>query len=275
MYATLTTHLETITVERAGAVAYLTLDRPAAKNAMNQKMVEEIRDFFGSIRDDRSIRCVVLRGAGGIFCAGADIKEMSDPTMQTPEAQHAYAAALDQMLEAIQFAPQATIAWIEGVAMGGGFGIACVADIAIADGSAAFSLPEVRLGLAPAVISPFVLERIGLARARQLALSGRRLNGHQAEAIGLVHEVALEGEIESLVAGYVRDILRGGPEALAATKSLLFHVAGRSTEESRAYRVETLARLRAGDEGKEGMGAFREKRRPAWDSNEELGLYGA
>ena len=198
---------------------------------------------------------------------------MTDPAFQSSEAQDRYAAALDEMLMAIQGAPQVTIAVVEGVAMGGGFGLVCVVDIAIAAGGAALSLPEVRLGLAPAVISPFVLDRIGLPRARQLALTGRRLNGHQAEAIGLVHEVALDGELEPMVESYVRDVLRGAPVALAETKALLFHVAGRSPEESRAFRVDMLTRLRASEEAREGMGAFREKRDPRWVQGYDQGLY--
>jgi isohexenylglutaconyl-CoA hydratase len=263
MYATLTRHFETIVVERAGAVVYLTLDRPDARNAMNLQMVQEICDFFQAIREDRSIRCVMIRGAGSTFCSGADIKELNRNN-GSAEASAIYARALDTMLLAVQRAPQVTIVLVEGAAMGGGFGLVCVTDIAVADEKAFMALPEVRLGITPAVISPYVIERIGLTRTRQLALTGRRLNGKTAFDLGLVQEVAPSGTAEQVVEGYVADILQGGPHALATTKALLFHVAERPIEESLTYRVETLAALSTGEEGREGLTAFAQKRKPEW-----------
>jgi isohexenylglutaconyl-CoA hydratase len=262
MYATFTQQFETIVVERAGAVVYLTLDRPEARNALNLRMVQEIHEFFTSIREERSIRCVLIRGAGDTFCAGADIKELN--SNGSAEASVVYARALDAMLHAVQRSPQVTVVLVEGAAMGGGFGLVCVSDIAVADEKAFMALPEVRLGLTPAVISPYVIERIGLTRTRQLALTGRRLNGKTAFDLGLVQEVAPAGTAEQVVESYVADILQGGPDALATTKALLFHVAERPAEESKEYRVQTLATLSAGDEGREGMTAFAEKRRPQW-----------
>jgi methylglutaconyl-CoA hydratase len=154
--------------------------------------------------------------------------------------------------------------------MGGGLGIICVVDVAVAEQTARMALPEVRLGLAPSVISPFVLKRIGLSRSRQLALTGRSVDGFMAQEIGLVHDVAPEGQLDEVVSGYVRDILKGSPEALAATKALLFRVAEQVLDESRSYRVETLNRLRQSAEGQEGMASFVEKRPPAWVADEEL-----
>jgi isohexenylglutaconyl-CoA hydratase len=269
MYVGLRSPFETIMTERVRSVVHLTLNRPRARNAMNQCMVEEIRNFFVSIRDDRTIRSVVIRGAGPHFCAGADIKEMRDPAHQTAEAQFSYASALDKMLRAVQRAPQVTIAAVEGAAMGGGFGLVCVTDIAVADESLKMALPEVRLGIAPAVVSPYVIERIGLTRTRQLALTARFLDGQAALDLGLVQDVAPMGMIEMVVDEYLNDILKGSPNALAATKELLFRVAATpSLDESRAYRIETLGRLRSSEEGREGMAAFAEKRTPFWESNE-------
>ncbi len=270
MYATITTTFETIVVERAGSVVFITLDRPEARNAMNMKMIHELRDFFHSIREDRSIRCVIFQGAGGTFCAGADVKEWRNPANQTYEAQLEYATVLDDMLLAVQNAPQVTIAAVEGAAMGGGFGLICVTDIAIADESARMSLPEVRLGIAPAVISPYVVERIGLNRARQLALTGRAINCHAAFDMGLIHDIAPTGVLNSIVEGYVRDILKAAPNALAATKKLLFDVAKAETlEETRQRRVGLLTELRTSEEGREGMAAFAEKRTPKWVPDDE------
>lgn len=265
MYATLTTRYETLITERAGSVVFLTLDRPDVRNAMNLSMVTEIRDFFEAIHDDRAIRVVVIRGAQENFCSGADIKEMRDPAHQTYEARYAYSVALDEMLLAVQNAPQVVICAIEGAAMGGGFGLICVSDIAIATDDAKMALPEVRLGIAPAVISPYVVERIGLNRTRQLALSGRMIRGAMALDIGLVHEVAPSNELEAVVDSYVNDVLKGAPSALAATKQLLFAVAKAETlEETRDYRIGLLNNLRTSDEGREGMAAFAEKRKPQW-----------
>lgn len=265
MYTYLTTRFETIITERAGSVIYLTLNRPEARNAMNLRMVEEIRDFFAEIRDDRSIRCVVISGAGQHFCAGADIKEMRNPANQTREAQSRYGNSLDDMLLAVQRAPQVTIAAVKGAAMGGGFGLVCVTDIAVADESIKMALPEVRLGIAPAVVSPYVIERIGLTRTRQLALTGRFLDGTSALELGLVQDVAPAGMLDIIVDDYLKDILRGSPHALAATKELLFHVAAApSLDESRAYRINTLNRLRSSKDGREGMAAFAQKRPPYW-----------
>jgi isohexenylglutaconyl-CoA hydratase len=269
MYATITTSFETIVLERAGSVAYLTMDRPRAKNALNLRMVQEIHELFASIHDDRTIRCVVIQGAGGTFSAGADIKEMRDPAHQTAEAQLFYANALEQMLRSIQYAPQVTVAAVDGVAMGGGLGLVCVTDVAMASEHATFALPEARLGISPAVISSYLVDRVGLSQARRLALSGRRINGYQAQSIGLVHEVASGGTLDQMVDSYVSDILHGSPEALATTKSLLFEVDGNSPEETRELRVGTLNRLREGEEAREGMAAFVEKRKPFWVRAEE------
>ena len=268
MYTYLPIRYETIMTERAGSVIYLTLNRPEARNAMNLCMVKEIRNFFVSIRDNRSIRCVVISGAGQHFCAGADIKEMRNPANQTPQAQSIYGTTLDDMLLAVQRAPQVTIAAVKGAAMGGGFGLVCVTDIAVADESIKMALPEVRLGIAPAVVSPYVIERIGLTRTRQLALTGRFLDENTALELGLVQDVAPAGMLDIVVDDYLKDILRGSPNALAATKELLFQVAAApSLDASRAYRINTLNRLRSSEDGREGMSAFAQKRKPNWVVN--------
>lgn len=265
MYTDSILSYKTITVERAGSVIYLTLNRAKARNAMNLSMVEEIHHFFVQIREERSIRCVVINGAGQHFCAGADIKEMRNPANQTREAQTRYATILDDMLLAVQHAPQVTIAAVKGAAMGGGFGLVCVTDIAVADESIKMALPEVRLGIAPAVVSPYVIERIGLTRTRQLALTGRFLDGMAALELGLVQDVAPAGMLDIVVDDYLKDILRASPNALAATKELLFQVAAApSLDASRAYRINTLNELRSSVEGQEGMSAFAQKRKPNW-----------
>ena len=261
----LTPSYNTIMIERAGSVIYLTLNRAKARNAMNLNMVQEILHFFTSIRDERSIRCVVISGAGQHFCAGADIKEMRNPANQTLEARTLYGTILDDMLLAVQHAPQVTIAAVKGAAMGGGFGLVCVTDIAVADESIKMALPEVRLGIAPAVVSPYVIERIGLTRTRQLALTGRFLDGPAALELGLVQDVAPAGMLDIVVDDYLKDILRGSPNALAATKELLFQVAAApSLDASRAYRINTLNELRSSADGREGMSAFAQKRKPNW-----------
>ena len=180
-----------IRLDRRGPVLHLWLDRPELRNAVSPQMVREILATFAAIADDRSVRVVVLRGAGGTFCAGGDIKSMSAAQEAPPsgaadelkESNRRFGA----MLEAVNAAPQVVIAAIEGYAMGGGFGLACVADITIATADARFAMSEVMIGVVAAAISPFVVQRIGLTAARRLAVTGVRLTGAEAAAIGIAH----------------------------------------------------------------------------------------
>ena len=250
---------ETLAIAIDGPVATVTLNRPEARNAMSHQMVADMLHFFQGIRDNRSIRVVVIRAAGKTFCAGGDIRDLSAP--RTPAEENAAVGKLDTMLRAVNRAPQVVIARIHGAVMGGGIGLVCVSDIAIASTAARFGLPEVRLGLTPSLISPFVVQRLGLTQARLWMLTGTAFDGAAAQKVGLVHEVCDEAALDERVAASVDEVLHCSPSALAECKKLLFEVL--ENPETLDYRVDLLGRLRRSEEGQEGMRAFLEKR-PAW-----------
>src|SRR5207244_3201563 len=225
-----------------------------------------------AIREDRGVRVVVLRGAGGTFCAGADLKNLAGAT-GTPSAGAGAAHELEQsnrrfglMMETVDSAPQAGIAAVEGYAMGGGFGLACVADVTIATADARFAMTEVTLGVVPAAISPFVVRRIGLTAARRLGVSGARLDGSGAREIGIAH-LTVEGstQMDAAIAAAIHQILQCAPEAVAETKRLMLRAAGPAPmAELLDQAAESFVRAVRGPEGREGTKAFVEKRKPAW-----------
>ena len=259
-----------IRLEPQGPMLRLWLDRPQLRNAMSGQMVREILAAFEAIRNDRNVRVVVLRGAGGTFCAGADIKSMAvapDPPAagardELKESNRRFGA----MLEAVNAAPQAVIAAVEGYAMGGGFGLACVADVTIATADARFAMTEVTLGVVPAAISPFVVRRIGLTAARRLGVSGARLDGSEARAIDIAHLTVEDAAgMEAAITGAIHQILQCAPEAVAETKRLMLRAAGPAPmAELLDQAAESFVRAVRGPEGREGTKAFVEKRKPAW-----------
>ena len=251
---------KTLKIDIEGSVAYVTLNRPEARNAMNFLMVEELYTFFTDLKPNRDIRAIVLSGADNMFCAGGDIKEMRSNTVPSIES----GGNLDNMLSAVNQSSQVVIAKIEGAALGGGLGLVCVSDIAIATTNTQFGLPEVRLGITPAFISPYVLQRIGLTRARELMLTGRRINGKEALTYGLIHHVTEPKDLETHIYDMLGEIKFCAPEAIAATKELMFAVNQQPTENTVAYRANLLNRLRTSEEGQEGMLSFIEKRPAKW-----------
>ncbi|MDQ7023967.1 MAG: enoyl-CoA hydratase-related protein [Anaerolineae bacterium] len=257
-------NLETLLVEIDDFTAFITLNRPAARNAMNFKMVEEITSVFESLRDNRDVRCVVLSGADGTFCAGGDIKEMREKTVPNGDSR----INLDVMLRTVNQSAQVVIAKVEGAALGGGLGLVCVSDIAIASDNAQFGMPEVRLGVSPAFISPFVLQRMGLTRTRELMLTGRRFGSQLALDYSLVHMTCAPQDIDDCVQVQLNDIRLCAPRAIAATKDLIFTVLENSLGDTVEYRANLLNTLRSGEEAQEGMKAFLEKRPAAWVKKE-------
>jgi enoyl-CoA hydratase/carnithine racemase len=256
---------ETITCKLAGPVATVTLNRPDARNAMSHRMIDELLRCFTTLRGPAhtDVRAVVLRAAGTVFCAGGDLRDLSD-TAGSPEAASAVTARTDELLRAVNEAPQVVIARVQGPAVGGGLGLVCVSDLAIAAESARFAFNEVRLGLVPSVISPYVVARIGFTQARRLMLTGVRIGAAEAREIGLVHDACLDEDLDELVDAAVRDVLQCGPQALRACKALLFHVAATPPADTLTYRVDLLNRLRASDEAGQGMRAFLQKRPAPW-----------
>lgn len=255
---------ETIVIEEKGAIAYLTLNRPDVRNAMSSQMVREIVDYFESIHDNRTLRGVVIGAAGTTFCAGGDIKDLQASAAMSLDEKIATMSEFDALLQVVNHAPQVTIAKVQGAAMGGGFGLVCVSDIAIASTEASFGLPEVRIGVVPALISPYVIERVGLTRARQLMLMGSRFDAPAALDYGVVHTVVAPRDLDAEISATVEAITAGSPQALAETKRLIFHVTSRSLDESLPYRAELISRIRETEEAQEGMLAFIQKRKPRW-----------
>jgi enoyl-CoA hydratase/carnithine racemase len=256
---------ETIAMDVRGPVATVTLNRPDARNAMSNQMVSELLRAFTMLRDEaahESTRVVVLRAAGKSFCAGGDVNDLADAT--APQEQHAATARLDELLRAVNEAPQVVIARVHGHALGGGLGLVCVSDIAVAGYSAVFGLPEVRLGLVPAVISPYVVQRLGLTCARRLMLTGGELTSKRARRLGLVQEVCADLELDARVDAVIAEVLLCAPQALRECKHLLFRVAREPDAATLDYRVDLLNRLRTGEEAQQGMAAFLAKQPPPW-----------
>lgn len=255
---------DTLAVTIAPPFAFITLNRPDVKNAMNAPMVRDLIATFEALRDRRDVRAVVLSGAEGTFCAGGDIKELAAAFQGGHPEALGDASALDHLLRLVNEAPQVVIAKVQGAAMGGGFGLVCVSDIAIASSDAKLGLPEVRLGLVPALISPYVIQRIGLTRARELMLTGRRFGAQEAEAYGLVHEFCDVNDIDGRLNDLLEQIRQCSPNALAACKRLMFAVMDKPLDETVHFRADLLTELRRSDDGMEGMMAFVQKRKPKW-----------
>ena len=259
-----------IRLEREGAVLRLWLNRPETRNALSSDMVREIQAAFDAIRDDRSIRVVVIRGAGGTFCAGGDIKNMQmagaalapGAVDEVKAGNRRYGA----MLQTINEAPQATITVVEGAAMGGGIGFASVADITIAMADAQFAMTEVMLGIVPAAISPFVVRRIGLTAARRFAVTGARLSGVDACVVGFAHQVVTDaGALDDEISAAIDQVLKCAPGAVAETKRLMQRAAtAMPMPELLDHAAESFAAAVRSLEGREGTAAFIEKRKPNW-----------
>ncbi len=256
----------TLLLRRDGAVLHLTLNRPAARNAMTLAMVRELRAALAQAESGAEVRVLVLRGAGGHFCAGGDIKGMASRPPEADGADPVVAtnAAFGELCVAFAATGLATIAVVEGTVMGGGFGLACVADVVIASPTVQFRLPETSLGLVPAQVAAFLVERLGYSEARRLAVTGARLDAETALTLRLVHEVHASGALDSAVARMVHEILQCAPGAVAATKALLAKARHTPPAALVAEAAAVFARALAGPEGAEGTAAFVQKRKPGW-----------
>jgi methylglutaconyl-CoA hydratase len=255
-----------LTTRRDGGVEYLTLNRPDVRNAFNEQVIAELADWAEATRAlaPGAVRAVVLAGAGKTFCAGADITWMSKTIQYTQSENVRDAEAMSRMFAALDELPMPLIGRIHGAALGGGAGLAAVCDIVIAEETALFGFTEVKLGILPAVISPFALAKIGRSAARELFLTGARFSAARAKEIGLVHAVVAAAELDETVASYVREVLSAGPEAVAAAKSLIPQVWGRRIEDATPITAAAIAARRVSAEGQEGLRAFLEKRKGSW-----------
>jgi len=263
---------EPLLVARHGAVLQVTLNRPDVRNAFNDALIDGLIAAFEGAAADPQVRCVVLAGAGKAFCAGADLAWMKSMAHYGEVENQADARRLAGLFAAVDRCPKPVIGRIHGAAMGGGVGLVACCDIPVATADTVFAFTEVRLGLAPAVISPFVLRKIGVGAARELFVTGERFDVERARAIGLVHHVAADLDAaDALVARLVASVLAGAPGAVAACKQLAMTVADLDDATATATTAALIARLRAADEGQEGMRAFLTRTPPAWTRTEVEG----
>ena len=259
-----------LSVERTGpggTVARVTLSRPEVHNAFDAALISELRlAFAGLAREEPTqLRAVVLAGAGPSFCAGADVSWMRAALSLDVEGNEQDAMAMAEMFETIDTCPVPVIARVHGASLGGGMGLCAVADLVIAESGTRFGFTETRLGLLPAVISPFVIAKIGESEARALFPGGRRFDAIRAMRIGLVHEV-VEGQaaLDAAVDAAIADLLAAGPTAARAAKSIVREVRGLGHGSSKWHTARVIARQRTTAEAQEGLRAFDEKRRPGW-----------
>src|SRR5918995_46200 len=249
-----------------GPVTTVALARPDARNALNAALIAEVTRCFEELAEDEGVRVVVLAGEGPAFCAGADVGYMRDTAGFSYEENLEDARRLAEMFQTVDGLPKPVVARVQRAAIGGGAGLAAAADVAVAEEGTQFAFSEVRLGIAPATIAPFVVRKIGHSRARALFLTGERFDANQAREVGLVHEVVPEGELDASVDRVVAQLLQGGPAAQAAIKALLQQVEATEPMEALGLMTQLIAELRAGEEGQEGLEAFLEKRDPYWRS---------
>ncbi|MDF2417685.1 enoyl-CoA hydratase/isomerase family protein [Acinetobacter beijerinckii] len=261
---------DSIQLEQQGSILTLWLNRPESRNAMSLNMVNAIQQVFTQIVEDVSIRAVILRGKGGHFCAGGDIKDMAALRVEAANVGSLqpyvdFNRRFGAMIEQVDQAPQTVVAVLEGAVLGGGFGLACISDVAISRDTAQFGLPETGLGVLPAQIAPFVVKRIGLTQARRLALLGSRFNGETAQKLGVVHDVVHdENELEQLLTNTIQKIKRAAPLASRNTKALLHRTLNEPLDSLLDDAAQQFAQAVGGAEGQEGTIAFIQKRLPNW-----------
>jgi len=256
--------LRTILATTEGKVLRLVMNRPQVHNAFNAEMIRDLATAFGRAGKDPEVRVIVLTGAGESFCAGADLNWMREVIRYSYEENLRESRELAELMNSIYALPKPTIARVNGAVIGGGTGLFSACDIVIASERARFGLSEVKIGLVPAAIGPYVIRRIGESAARDLFLTGERFDSRRALEIGLVNKVVPHEELDKKVNEVVELLLGSGPEAIVKCKELLRRVPGMSLEEAKGYTAEMIAGLRVSPEGQEGMAAFLEKRKPKW-----------
>lgn len=251
-------------VEREGVVAVLTLDRPEVLNAFDEGLIAELTRAFAEAGSDASVRAVLLQADGKAFSAGADLAWMRRAADASPEDNLADARQLAELMRVVDTCPKPTLARVQGAAFGGAVGLVACCDIAISVPQARFSLSEVRLGLIPGAISPYVVRAIGQRAARRLFLTAERFSAEDALRYGLIHEIASPETLDETVQRCLSDILAGGPEAVAAAKKLADDMAGPITAERIEESARRIATIRSSTEAREGLVAFFAKRKPGW-----------
>ena len=254
----------TLRIDQQGAAVHVTLDRPDVRNALDEELIAALTGWAQSVHAGGVTRVAVLRGAGNVFCAGADLTWMSRMVGYSREENVRDARGLGLMLEALNALPVPLIGRVQGAALGGGVGLVAVCDIVVAADDAVFGFTEAKLGILPAVISPFAVAKIGQSAARELFLTGSRFSAVRAREIGLVHAVVPAMDLDVTVDAHVRELMTSAPSAVTAAKALIAEVSGKRPSDVGQLTAETIARHRVSDEGQEGMRAFLEKRKARW-----------
>jgi len=258
--------LERLEVDFDGPVARIWLNRPDVRNAFDGLMVTELRKTLFDLRTADAVRVIVLGGRGAAFSAGADLAWMKAMAGFSREENLREAQALADLFFTVYNSPKPVVARVHGAALGGGAGLVAVCDIAVAADTTVFAFSEAKLGIVPAVISPYVIAKIGVSAARELFLTAARFDAGRAKEIGLVHAVVPEARLDDAIDSYLRDILSCAPSALAVGKRLIREVQGRRPDEVIGLTTATIAEQRTSADGQEGMQAFLEKRKPRWVS---------
>ncbi|MCD6249563.1 MAG: enoyl-CoA hydratase/isomerase family protein [candidate division Zixibacteria bacterium] len=254
----------TLKYEKDGRVGRVTFNRPEIHNAFNGTVITEMADLFTELEKDDGLRVILLTGEGKSFCAGADLNWMREVITQSFEENLAESNALADLFYQIYSFKRPIVGRINGAAIGGGTGFVAVCDIAIAARSAKFSFSEVKIGVVPACIGPYVIRKMGEGKARELFITGERMNADRAFSVGLVNTVVDDDQLDTEVDNLLRAILSSGPEAVAMAKRLVSEVPSMSPEQFKPFTAKMIAGLRISDEGQEGMDAFLNKRKPNW-----------
>jgi isohexenylglutaconyl-CoA hydratase len=259
---------ETLLLRQDGPFLHLTLNRPEIKNAINSVMWTELEATFNAIEHDRSVRAVVIRGAGGAFCSGGDTRERGAQASESTADGDPLVARSERagrLFAKIEEAPKVVIAVVEGPALGGGLGMVACADIAIAALDARFGLPEAAIGISAAQIMPFLIRRMGLSEVRRLALTAARFDGVEAQRVGLVHYTGADGAaLDAIVQTQLDLIRRCAPEGIASTKRVIRAANAMNNEDFNKFAAEDFVKALRSPDGVEGALAAREKRPPSW-----------
>lgn len=255
-----------------GRIARVTMQRPEVHNAFNTQLIQDLQIAFSQLSQDNNLHAVILAGAGKSFSAGADIQMMQKAITFSADENVQDALQLANLMQTIDTFPCPVVARVHGAAMGGGVGLVAVCDIALVADHVRFAFSEVKLGIAPAVISPYVLRKIGVSHARALFTTGERFSAQRAYEIGLVHTVVPAEQLDEALEHTTQELLTSAPQALRTCKTLAQRVGSMETTEVHSYTAETIARLRTSSEGQEGLRAFLEKRQPNWQFQSLTGL---
>lgn len=258
-------HYKTIKLETGNGIATILLNRPDIRNAFNEVMISELTEAFQHAGKMEDIRVIILKGEGKSFCAGADLNWMRDVSEYSYEQNFAESFRLSECFYSIYSSPKPTIAVVHGAAIGGANGLLAACDMAVCDNETVFSLSEVKIGIVPACISLYIIKRVGEYGARELMLTGRRINGPEAENYKLVNKSLPAEQIDAYINEMVHMLQTSGPAAITHCKNLIDKVVNHiELDEALTYTAQMIAEIRASEEGQEGMAAFLEKRKPNW-----------